>query len=182
LPRKSVDNLLSAIEKAKTIELPKFITALSIPHVGEETAYLLAEKFQFAISNLQKARKEELEIIEGIGPVMADAIVAWFADKENKKNLHHLLAHIKIESHSKLKTQNLKLSDKMFVLTGTLSKMSRDEAKEKVRALGGNISSAVSKTTDYIVAGENPGSKYEEARRLGVPVLTEADFLRMMGV
>ena len=183
LPRfaeKSVDNLLSAIEKAKTIELPKFITALSIPHVGEETAYLLAEKFQFAISNLQKARKEELEIIEGIGPVMADAIVAWFADKENKKNLHHLLAHIKIESHSKLKTQNLKLSDKMFVLTGTLSKMSRDEAKEKVRALGGNVSGSVSKATDYVVAGENPGSKLEEARRLGVSVLTEPEFLKLV--
>lgn len=183
LPRfaeKSVDNLLSAIEKAQTIELPKFITALSIPHVGEETAYVLAEHFK-TLEELRGADKESLEKVDGIGGIVADAIVEWFADKENKNILRHVLAHVNIENHSKLKIKNVPLSGKTFVLTGTLSGMSRDGAKDKIRALGGTVSGSVSKATDYVVAGENPGSKYEEARRLGVSVLTEAEFLRMMG-
>ncbi|MDO8561923.1 MAG: NAD-dependent DNA ligase LigA [bacterium] len=184
LPRfaeKSVDNLLSAIEKAKVVELPRFITALSIPHVGEETAYLLAENSQFTILNLQKGRKEELERIEGIGPVIADAITAWFADKENKKTLNHLLKHIKVKSSVALQATGSKLAGLSFVLTGTLSSMSRDEAKQKIRSLGGDVSGTVSAKTAYVVAGESPGSKLDEARRLGVKVLTEAEFLRMIG-
>ncbi|MDO8522377.1 MAG: NAD-dependent DNA ligase LigA [bacterium] len=183
LPRfaeKSVDNLLSAIEKAKTVEFPRLINALSISHVGEETAYLLAEHFR-TLDDLKNADKESLERIDGVGDIMADSIITWFTDKENKKTLHHLLAHIKIRNASRLQATGHKLSGKTFVLTGTLSKMPRDEAKEKIRTLGGGVSSAVSKSTDYVVAGENPGSKYEEARRLGVSVLTEADFLRMIG-
>ncbi|MCR4280789.1 MAG: NAD-dependent DNA ligase LigA [Candidatus Kaiserbacteria bacterium] len=183
LPRfaeKSVDNLLSSIEKAKTIELPKFITSLSIPHVGEETAYLLAENYK-TLEELKDADKESLEKIDGVGDIMADAIVKWFADKENKKTLHHLLAHIKVRSSVGLQATGSKLAGLSFVLTGTLSKMSRDEAKEKIRALGGNVSGTVSAKTDYVVAGENPGSKLEEAHRLGVKVLTEAEFLRMIG-
>ena len=112
---------------------------------------------------------------------MADSIVAWFADKENQKTLHHLLAHIKIRSTVGPQATGHKLAGLSFVLTGTLSSMSRDEAKERIRALGGGVSSSVSKATDYVVAGDNPGSKYEEAHRLGVPVLTEGEFLRMIG-
>ena len=189
LPRfaeKSVDNLLSAIEKARTVELPRLINALSIAHVGEETAYLLAENFQFSISNLQKATKEELKKINGVGDIMADAIQRWFADKENKKNLNHLLAHVKITTSAQGGPspggKNSKLSGKTFVLTGTLSRMSRDEAKEKIRKLGGNISSAVSARTDYVVAGENPGSKYDDAKKLNVKIITEAEFLKLLAV
>ncbi|MDO8481502.1 MAG: NAD-dependent DNA ligase LigA [bacterium] len=182
LPRfaeKSVDNLLFAIEKARVVELPKFITALSIPHIGEETAYMLAEHFR-TLGELKGADKESLEKIGGVGDIMTDAIVHWFADKENKKILNYLLAHVKIENHAKLQTKNLQLSGKTFVLTGALSKMSRDEAKQKIRAFGGDVSSSVSKSTDYVVAGENTGSKYDEARRLGVSVLSEEGFLKLL--
>ena len=182
LPRfaeKSVDNLLSSIEKAKTVELPRLINSLSIPHVGEETAYLLAENFR-TLDALKSADKETLEKIDGLGDIMADAIVEWFSDKENKKALNHLLAHIKIRSTVGLQATGYKLAGLSFVLTGTLSSMSRDEAKEKIRALGGGVSSSVSKATDYVVAGENPGSKLEEARRLGVSVLSESEFLKLL--
>ncbi|MDP3965356.1 MAG: NAD-dependent DNA ligase LigA [bacterium] len=184
LPRfaeKSVDNLLSSIEKARTVELPRLINAISIPHVGEETAYLLAENFK-TLDELKGAGKESLEKIDGVGDIMADAIIAWLADKENKKNLRHLLAHVTVKSSVGLPATGSKLAGLSFVLTGTLSKMSRDEAKEKIRALGGGVSSSVSKATDYVVAGEAPGSKYDEARRLGVSVLTEAELLKLLAV
>jgi DNA ligase (NAD+) len=148
--------------------------------VGEETALLLAENFQFTIFNLQKAKQEELEKIEGVGPVVAQAIVNWFKDEENKKLLNRLLKHVKIISESRLAPSASKLIYKTFVLTGTLSTMSRDEAKEKIREMGGSVSSSVSKETDYVVAGENPGSKYDRAVALGVKILSESEFEKML--
>lgn len=181
---KSADNLLGSIEKAREVTLPRLIIGLSIPNVGEETAYLLAQNFQFSIFNLQNAKKEELEKIEGIGPIVAQSIVDWFADKENQKLLSKLLKQIKVvnreSSPSTGSGQKSKIFEKTFVLTGTLSSMSRDEAKEKIRALGGNVSSAVSKETDYVVAGENPGSKYEKAIELGVKILNEEEFQNLL--
>jgi DNA ligase (NAD+) len=177
---KSADNLISSIEKSKNITLARFIVALSIPQVGEETALLLAENFQFTIFNLQKAKQEELEKIEGVGPVVAQAIVNWFKDEENKKLLNRLLKHVKIISESRLAPSASKLIYKTFVLTGTLSTMSRDEAKEKIREMGGSVSSSVSKETDYVVAGENPGSKYDRAVALGVKILSESEFEKML--
>ncbi|MEK7669450.1 MAG: NAD-dependent DNA ligase LigA [Patescibacteria group bacterium] len=184
LPRfaeKSVDNLLASIEKAKNVTLPRLIISLSIPNVGEETALLLAENFQFLIFNFQKAKKEDLEKIEGVGPIVAESIIEWFALKENIKNLKKLLQYIKIESSpSQLSALSSKLSKKTFVLTGTLESMSREEAKQKIRALGGNISSSVSKETGYVVAGENPGSKYKNAQELGVKILSEKEFQNLL--
>ncbi|OPZ23219.1 MAG: DNA ligase [bacterium ADurb.BinA186] len=186
LPRfgeKSADNLLNSIEKARNVSLPRLIISLSIPNVGEETAYLLAENFQFSISNFQKATKEKLEKIEGVGPIVAQSIVDWFADRDNQKLLERLLKQIKVEnpaSASQLSAQNSKLSGKTFVLTGTLSSMTRDEAKEKIRSLGGDVSSSVSKETDYVVVGENPGSKYEKAMELGVKALNEEEFQNLL--
>jgi DNA ligase (NAD+) len=197
LPRfakKSVDNLLNSIEKAKNVTLPRLIISLSIPNVGEETALLLAENFparlasesvagrQFSIFNFQKIPKGELEKVEGIGPIVAKSIIDWFANKENIKILNKLLKHIKIEQPAAGNQHQGKLSGKVFVLTGTLSSMSRDEAKEKIRALGGNVSSSVSKETDYVVAGENPGSKYEKALKLGVQVLDEKEFIDFLKI
>ncbi len=182
LPRfaeKSVDNLLSAIEKSNVIKLPRLIAALSIPHVGEETAYVLAGQFK-TLGELISATKETLQSVDGVGDIVAESIVNWFADKENKKILHHLLAHVNIENHSKLKTENLKLFGKTFVLTGTLLKMSRDEAKVKLRALGADISSTVSKKTTAVIAGENAGSKLDKARELNIPVYTEQDILKLL--
>ncbi len=184
LPRfgqKSVDNLLSSIEKAKNVTLARLIISLSIPNVGEETAYLLSKEFE-SIERLKEAKIERLQNINEIGPIVAQSIVVWFQDKENKKLLEKLLRHIKVTFDSKLETRNSKLADKIFVLTGTLESMSRDEAKEKIRALGGNISSSVSKETDYVVAGENTGSKYKKASKLGVKILNEEEFQNFLNI
>ncbi len=178
---KSADNIISAIEKSKKVTLPKFLYALGIRHVGEETAELLAENFQFSIFNFQKIQKEELEKIEGIGPKVAESITNWFADKHNILVLGKLLKHVSISSPRKLKAKSYKLSGKTFVLTGTLEKMSRDEAKEKIKVLGGKVSNSVSSKTDYVVAGDNPGeNKMNDASRLKINVVTEAQFLKMI--
>jgi DNA ligase (NAD+) len=189
LPRfaeKSVDNLLNSIEKAREVTLPRFITSLSIQNVGEETAILLAQNFG-SIERLRRIVGETgmsaLEKIEGIGPVVAKSITNWFAEEENQKLLDKLLRQIKIEqpvSPRASSGQKSKIFGKTFVLTGTLSSMTRDEAKEKIRALGGKVAGSVSKETDYVIAGEEPGSKYEKALELGVQVLSEEDFLKLI--
>jgi DNA ligase (NAD+) len=187
LPRfaqKSVDNLLLSIEKAKNITLPRLIISLSIPNVGEETAYLLADNFNNT-ERLKEVKIENLERIEGIGPIVAESIVSWFKDKQNIKQLQKLLRHISIIKEAQKGgngTKSDKLKNKTFVLTGTLESMSRDEAKTKIRALEGNISSSVSKETDYIVAGENPGSKYQKASELGVKILNEKEFRNLLNI
>lgn len=181
LPRfaeKSVDNLLNSIEKAKNVTLPRFIISLSIPNVGEETAILLAQNFG-SIEKLKDSSAEQLEKIEGVGPIVAESIVEWFKTPENIKVLEKILRHIKISLQSR-KAQVGKLEGETFVLTGTLSSMSRDEAKNKIRNLGGSVSSSVSKETDYVVVGENPGSKYEKALRLGARVLSENDLIWLL--
>ncbi len=191
LPRfaeKSVENLLASIEKSRQVTLARFIVSLSIPQVGEETAILLSKEFESIerLASLAEPRREEakierLEQIEGVGPIVARSITDWFKDKENQKLLSRLLKQVKIQkSFSRLLAPSSKLSGKTFVLTGTLSHMTRDEAKEKIRALGGNVSSSVSKETDYVVAGENPGSKYDEALKLEVVVIDEAEFEKML--
>jgi DNA ligase (NAD+) len=184
LPRfaeKSADNLLAAVEKAKKITLPKFLVSLSISQVGEETAIDLAKHFG-GIEKLQNASFEELQNLDGVGPVVAQALVEWFADKNNNKLLNNLLQQIKLSDfhHSESLARTGKLSGKSFVITGTLSGMSRDEAKEKIRALGGEVSESVSAKTTYVIAGENAGSKLERAQKLGVRVLDEKDFLSLI--
>lgn len=182
LPRmgeKSVDNLLASIEKARTVSLERFIVGLSIPEVGEETARLLAENVQLPMTNFQKIQSEELQKIEGIGPRVGDAIVAWFKDVHNKKVLNDLLKQVHVKSY-KLQATSYKLSGKTFVLTGTLPTLERDEAKAMILAQGGKVSSSVSKNTSYVLVGENPGSKYDEAQKLGVPILDEKKFLELV--
>lgn len=181
LPRfaeKSVDNLLESIGKAKKVTLPRFIFALSISQVGEETAYDLAEHFG-SIEKLQKSTFEELEVIDGVGPVVAQAIVDWFADKDNIHELEKLCAACEV-TKIKIEAKKPGLAGKTFVLTGTLSTMSRDEAKSLIKKYGGKTSSSVSKATNYVVAGENAGSKLDEAQKLGVSVLDEQQFLKMV--
>lgn len=186
LPRfaeKSVDNLLETIEKARHVTLARFLISLSIPHVGEETAYLLADTFQ-TISALQEATREELEAIDGVGEIMAREVVVWFKEKAHKELVKKLLREVEIDPPSpKASAGNggkEEFSGKTFVLTGTLTSMSRDEAKEKIRINGGNVSSSVSKATDYVVAGENAGSKLDKAEELGVTIITEQEFQKML--
>ncbi len=181
LPRfaeKSVDNILEAIEKAREVTLPRFIIALSIPHVGEETAYTLAEYFR-TIEDVAEASLDDLYKIKDIGDVVAASIVEWFKDKHNKQYLKQLLKQVKI-SNAKPKPVSGAFAGKTFVLTGTLTSLSRDEAKEKIRAVGGEVASSVSKNTDYVVAGESAGSKLDKAQELGVTVIDENEFLAMM--
>ncbi|MFA6095588.1 MAG: NAD-dependent DNA ligase LigA [Candidatus Paceibacterota bacterium] len=181
LPRfgeKSADNLLASIEKARRVTLPRFVTALSIDHVGEETAYLLADTFG-SLEKIMNTKAEELEVINGIGPVVARSLSSWFADKNHRKLALALEREVTIEKAKK--AAGLPLSGKSFVLTGTLASLERTAAEERIRALGGDVSSSVSKKTSYVVVGENPGSKADKARDLGVAILDEAQFLKIIG-
>lgn len=179
---KSADNLITSIEKAKKITLGRFINALGISHVGEETAEDLAERFG-TLQKFMKASKEDLEKINGVGERVANAIYDFFRNKKNEQFIKKLLDNgvvIKKEQRTKNKEQQ-KLFGQTFVLTGTLTSMTRDEAKEKLRALGAELSESVSKKTTAVIVGENPGSKYEKAQTLGVQVLDEQEFLQLIG-
>lgn len=180
LPRfaeKSVDNLLSAIEARREVELWRFLVALSIPQVGEETAYDLAQEFG-TLDVLMRASKDKLESIDGVGDVVAKEIVDWFACKDNAKLVENLLKEVTVLKQKK--EAGGKFDGKTFVLTGTMESLSRDEAGAKIKALGGSVSSSVSKNTDYVVAGEKAGSKLDKANELGVTVLDEEAFLKLL--
>ncbi len=180
LPRfaeKSVDNLLSSIEKAKKVTLPRFLASLSIPQVGEETAYDVANHFG-DIEKIQNAKYEEIEAIYGVGPIVAQSIVDWFKLSDNKKLVRNLLEHIQIEKVKIIK--NLALTGKTFVFTGSLPTLERTVAQEMVRKNGGDVASSVSKNTSYVVTGESAGSKLDKARELGVKVISEEEFLKMV--
>jgi DNA ligase (NAD+) len=180
LPRfaeKSVDNLLASIDKARHVELSRLITSLAIPQVGEETAYDLAEHFG-SINKLAKASIEDLYKVDGVGDVVAREVVEWFGDSHNKKMLAKLLPALDIQKVKREKA-NSKISGKTFVLTGTLT-MEREEAKRLIKQNGGDVSSSVSKNTDYVVAGESAGSKLDKAKELGVKILDEKAFLKLL--
>jgi DNA ligase (NAD+) len=183
LPRfaeKSAENLIESIDKARTITLGKFLTALSIEHVGEETAHDLAEHFG-SIEKLRRATVEELNAISGIGEIVAQSFVAWFADPHHTALLDRLLEQVTIENPKKGLKKAGPFSGMSIVLTGTLSSLGRDEAKDKIRSLGGEISESVSSKTSLVVAGENAGSKFDKAQSLGVRVVNEEEFLKMLG-
>jgi DNA ligase (NAD+) len=201
LPRfaeKSVDNLLASIERSRDVSLPRFLAALSIPQVGEETAFDIArhfeEKIQGLRSKIQENPKssalgliidssvEEIEAIYGVGPVVAQAVSDWFKASANKRLITNLLKQVKIQDLilDNKKADNPDIFGKTFVFTGTMPTLERTTAEEIVRNLGGNAGSSVSKNTDYVVAGENAGSKLAKAKELGVKVISEADFLKMV--
>ena len=181
LPRmgeKSVDNMLTAIEKARTQPLERFIVGLSIAEVGEETARDLAMHFG-TFEKFRAATLADLEALNGVGPRVAMSIAEYFADKHNQKVVTDLLKQVTIKKQETKKIAQ-KFSGKIFVLTGTLPTLSRDEAKAKILALGGKVAGSVSKNTSYVVAGENPGSKFDEAQELSVTILDEKKFLELM--
>jgi len=182
LPRfaeKSVDNLLASVERSRTVPLARFIVSLSIPQVGEETSIDLANNFG-TLDRIRDAKKEELETINGVGDVVGRSVYEWFKDTENKKLTDKLLKQVIIVEQKRSGNTKGKLSGRSFVITGTLASMSRDEAKGKIRALGGDTSESVSSKTTYVVAGENPGSKFEKAQELGVEILDEKKFLNLI--
>ena len=182
LPRfaeKSVDNLLKSVENSRKIPLNRFVVSLSIPQVGEETAIDLAKNF-LSLEKIRGAEIVELQRINGVGDIVGKSVYDWFSDKENSKLADRLLKYVKIESIKSGNEKMEKLSGKSFVITGTLSSMSRDQAKEKIRTLGGDVSESVSSKTSYLVAGENPGSKFDKAKRLKVRIITEKELLSIM--
>lgn len=175
----SAKKLIENIQKARKVPLSRLLYGLSIDHVGEETARLLSQYFG-TLEKLRKASVEELEAVDGIGGILAKSVHDWFRRKEKAAILDRLLRHLKVQKDA-APTKNGRLAGKTFVLTGTLVGMSREEAEEKIRNLGGSASGSVSKKTSYVIAGENAGSKLEKARQLGVQVLTEEEFARMLG-
>jgi len=175
---KSVENLWRSIAKARRVTLDRLIAALSIPQVGAETARDLAKAFKTA-ENFSLAHRGDLEKLPGVGPVVAQAVLDWFADKENQRLFRNLLSEVRIEKWSEALEAG-KLSGLKFVLTGTLKSMERKEAKEKIASLGGKVTGSVSKKTDYLVAGDSPGEKLQEARELKIKVLAEDEFLRLL--
>ena len=183
LPRfaeKSADNLLEAVEQAKKVSLPKFLAALSIPQVGEETAIDLADQFQ-DFQKIAAVSFEELEKINGVGPKVASAIISWFAVWENKKLVGDLLKQVKIEKYAPPRSSGAALAGKTFVLTGSLKSLERDTAKQKIRERGGAVVESVSKKTSFVVVGENPGNKAVRAAAFGVSQLSESEFLKLIG-
>jgi len=173
---KSAKKIVDNIQKRKEVSFPRFIYSLGIRNVGQKTSIDLSKKFK-SIEDLSRSSAEELENISDVGPVVSKSIVEWFKDKDNIKFLKKLKE--RGVSYFFEKSGN-KFSGKTFVITGTLNKMSRELAKEKIISLGGEVSEAVSKNTDYLVLGENPGSKYEKARDLGVEIVGEDKFLKMI--
>jgi DNA ligase (NAD+) len=174
---KSAENIVNSIQSKKNITLPKFIYSLGIPHVGEETAFDLAQRFG-SVETLMKAGEEELSAITNIGEVVAKSVSDWFKKKGNQKLVNDLIkAGIKI---GKVKIHTTALTGKSIVVTGTLETMTREEIKEKVRTAGGDWVSSVSKNTDYVVVGDSPGSKADKAEQLGVKILNEEQFKKLL--
>lgn len=176
---KSAQNLLDSLEESKKRNLAQVIFALGIRLVGQRAAKILAQEFK-SMDRLSKATFTELIAIDEIGPKMAESIIAFFHEEKNQEFIARLKKAGVNMVMEKASAYSNKLAGKTFVLTGTLARFSRKEAGEKVEALGGKVSSTVSKKTDYVVAGENPGSKYEKARELAVAILTEEEFIRLI--
>lgn len=178
---KSAQNILEAIEASKNKPLPRIIYALGIRHVGEHVAEVLAEKFE-TIENLSKVGLGELEAVPEIGPIVARTVYGFFQDTRNQKLLEKLCQGGVKFFFSKKRVSEEKLRELTFVFTGTLSSMSREEAQVRVKEGGGRASSSLSKKTDYLVAGGDPGSKLGKAEKLGVKVISEEEFLKLISL
>jgi DNA ligase (NAD+) len=175
---KSARTLLAEIERSKHAGLARVMMGLGIRFVGERTAELLAQEFG-TIDALMSANEEELERVEEVGPRISQAILEFFADKENR-NLVKRLKDAGVDMTAEKKQRSTQLAGLTFVLTGTLPKMTRDEAKEKIESAGGKTAGSVSKKTSYVVAGEEAGSKLDKARELKIPVIDEEGLLALL--
>jgi len=175
---KSVQNLLQSIAQKKEISLAKFIYALGIRNIGQETANDLALHFS-SLEKLRRAKLEDFDAIQNIGPTVAASVYQWFLEKDNTKLLDKFLnAGIKIKNPQK--KNRGRLSGKLFIFTGSLSSIDRNLAKEKVRDLGGQTTESISKKIDVVVAGSEAGSKLAKAKQLGLKIIVEKDFLEMI--
>ena len=176
---KKVKNLLSAIQKSKTRPLSRLVYALGIRHVGEKAAYVLASRFK-SMDNLMAARLEELDKIYEVGLVMAGSIVDYFALTQTKKLIRVLKKAGLNLKEEVIQPKTTALTNKNIVFTGELKNFSRLKAEELTRQLGANLSSSLSKNTDFVVLGDNPGSKYDKAKKLGIKIINEKEFMEMI--
>jgi len=177
---KSAANLISQIEKSKKVPFDRFINALSIPHVGERVAQILAENFT-SVDALMNTTPEELTSIHTIGIEIAESIVHFFQHEQHRELIKKMLdAGIEIKYDTKTPVSD-KLKGMVFVFTGGLDTMTRDEAEKLVASHGGRATSSVTKKTSYVVAGKDPGSKLEKAESLGIEILSEEEFRKMVG-
>jgi DNA ligase (NAD+) len=176
---KSAQNVLDEIEKSKKLPLERLILGLGIRFVGERTAQFLAEHFG-SMDDLMKASQEELEEVNEVGPRIAESIHEFFEEPRNR-DLVERLRQAGLTFSGKKRERGMKLAGKTFVLTGTLAKYSRDEAKKLIEDAGGRVSGSVSKKTDYVVAGSDAGSKLDKAKELGVSVIEEGEMEKLLG-
>ena len=183
LPRfaeQSAGKIIKAIDRSRRVTLPRLLVSLSIPHVGEETAELLASHFK-TLDRLKVTPVVKLEVIAGIGPIVAQSIAKWFTASLHRQMLDKLLKHITIKrSLNKGVSRLTTITGKNFVLTGRLTSLTRAMAKQLTKQGGGRVVSAVSARVDYLIAGAKPGSKYQEAERLGVRIIDEVEFLKLL--
>jgi len=177
---KSVNNLLKSIENAKNISLQKFIMALSIKHVGAGTAEMVAKKVG-SVEELLKITKEQLLEIDGIGDKVAESVVEYFQDSKNRNEVAKFLENgVKPKVEEVISFGGHIFQDKTFVLTGNLVSYTRDAASSLIKSRGGKVTGSISKKTDFLLAGDSPGSKLEKAESLGVNILDEATFQQML--
>jgi len=176
---KSTDKLLAALESAKSTTLARFLFSLGIPGVGAHLADVLAQRFR-NLETLSLASEDELATIHEIGPISAHGIAAFFASEQSRRLLDDLqAAGLTLEPMSEDREQ-APLAGQRFAFTGSLGSMTRSEAGERVKSLGGIVASSVGRNTDYIILGGNPGSKAEKARELGIILLSEIEFLELL--
>jgi DNA ligase (NAD+) len=182
--RKSAENLVAAIEKSRERSLDRFLTGLTIRHVGTRVAEILAERYH-TLDALRKASLADLEGVPGLGPIVASSVHEYFQDPDNQKLIDDLLAvgvRPSAVQTAAASGGTVPLLGKTFVLTGTLPKRSRAEAEALIKQHGGKVTGSVSKATSYVLAGADPGSKIEKARQLGIPVIDEEQLERMIEV
>jgi len=175
---KAIDNLLASLDKSRKTTLARLIFALGIQHVGKGIAETLAQEL-VEMDAFEEVSLEELVEIEGVGEKVAESIVSYFENPEHKKEIDRLF-HLGVTIKKEKRVTDHPFSGKTFVLTGTLSKYSRSEAGELIKERGGTLSSSVGKKTDFVLVGDQPGSKYEKAKKLGVTILTEEAFLKLL--
>lgn len=179
--KKSADNVIAEIDASRALDLSRVLFGIGVRHVGERTAQILARHFG-SVDRLAKASREELEQVHEIGPTLAESITQFFLSPHNRELLRRLKAHgLRMEAASAPEVlRDQVFAGKTFVLTGTLPTMTRDEASRLIEDRGGRVASSVSKKTSFVLAGEDPGSKLERAQELGVRVIDEQEFRRML--
>ena len=177
---KAIDNLLTSIERSKDTTLARFLLAIGIKHIGEGSADLIAEEAG-SLKKVMAMDYEDLCAIEGLGTKSASAVVEFFEDKKHCDEVEELIQlGVKPKARAAPKKVGHAFTGKVFVLTGGLEELTRTEAQELIKERGGKVSSSVSKNTDYVLVGEDPGSKYDKAKKLGIKCLSEAEFKKKL--